>query len=262
MTTTAYDCDKNVVSSDTRWSADLNLMDGNYILFVDDTGFNKIACRLGGAIFCAGDGLIIEQLKTWWMAEPFDPEALPNLKHNGKYKVSVVVASSDGDIIFDAGHKQFLMDPETKHIHALFTGSGSGFAGNTFQQCGCVKSAVTVAKVFDPYSGGDVKYCNISTGESNLQDETMSYNSIMESMKERGTLMKFTGIYAANSESVQTIALKDHPQHSEIVSKIQSGSVRAYAPMGGSEIDWNDDRIQRLKEAARKVAEIEKRKKS
>lgn len=260
MTTTAYDCDNNLVASDTRWSAELDLFDGHYILYVDDTGFNKIAHRLGGAIFCAGDGPTIEQLKLWWLAEPFAPDNIPDLVHENKFKVSVMVVSSEGERLFDAGPKQALVNQENNnHIHAVFSGSGGAFAGHTFMQCGCVKTAVTVAKSFDPFSGGDVKFCNISTGESNLDDETMDYNSIMNAMKKRGILMKFTGIYAANAENVQAIKLSEHPQFSAVSAELQAGKIRAYAPMGGKEIDWNAERINRLKAAARKVADIERK---
>lgn len=260
MTTTAYDCDKNIIASDTRWSAKLDLMDGSYILYADDTGFNKIVHRLGGAIFCAGDGPTIEKLKAWWLANPFDPEALPDLQHENEFKVSVMVVSSEGDKLFDAGPKQALVDPENdNHIHAVFSGSGAPFASQTFMQCGCVQTAVTVAKNFDPCSGGEVKYCNVTTGQSNLQDETMDYNSIMNAMEQRGILMKYTGFYAANSESVYTVPLREHPQFKDVSGQLQSGDIRAYAPMGGKDIDWNQERIDKLKAAARKVAEIERK---
>jgi hypothetical protein len=262
MTTTAYDVKNNLVACDTRWSADFSLIDGNYILLVDDTGFNKIAYRPGGAIFCAGDGKTIEKLKKWWLAEPFDPEALPDLEHEHekKFKVSVMVVSSEGEKLFDAGPKQALVDPEKENfIHAVFSGSGGAFAGHTFMQCGCVKTSVTAAETFDPYSGGQVKFCNITSGDSNLDDETMDYNSIMTAMDERGILMKYTGFYAANAENVQTIPLKEHPQFKDVSAQLQAGSVRAYAPMGGNEVEWNAERINKLKAAARKVADIERR---
>lgn len=260
MTTTAYDCDNNIIASDTRWSAKLTLVDGQYILYADDTGFNKIAHRLGGAIFCAGDGPTIEKLKIWWLSEPFDPEALPDLQHENEFKVSVMVVSSEGEKLFDAGPKQALVNPEdNNHIHAVFSGSGGSFAGQSFMQCGCVKTAVTVAKNFDPYSGGEVKFCNVTTGDSNLQDETMDYNSIMNAMEQRGILMKYTGFYAANSESVQTIPLREHPEFKQISGQLQAGTIRAYAPMGGADIDWNHERINKLKAAARKVADIERK---
>ncbi|EPU1130214.1 TPA: hypothetical protein ACIJRQ_002743 [Klebsiella oxytoca] len=263
MTTTAYDCDKNVVASDTRWSAKLSLIDGDYILFADDTGFNKIVHRLGGAMFCAGDGLTIQKLKEWWLADPFEPEALPDLQHNHQFKVSVMLVSQTGERLFDAGPKQAMVDPEdNNHIHAVFSGSGGSFAGHTFMQCGCVKTAVTVAKSFDPYSGGEVKFCNIASGDGNLQDENMDYNAIMVAMRERGILMKFTGFYAANSEDVSTIPLREHPQYDQISGQLQSGAIRAYAPTGAADVEWNSERIERLKSAARRVAELEESLKS
>lgn len=257
MTTTAYDCDLRIISSDTRWSADLDLMDGKHILHVDDTGFNKITYRLGGAIICAGDGLTIEKLKKWWVAEPFEPENLPDLQSNGRFTVSVMVVSAEGERLFDAGPKHVLYNPETEHMHAIFSGSGGSVAGGAFAQCGCVRSSVEFAKTLDAKSGGEVKYYELSTGSNNLDDENMDYNSIMESMKERGMLMKFTGVYAANSENVTTIPLREHPQAEDILSALKSGSIQAYAPMGGAVVEWTDDRVNKLKGAARKIAQLE-----
>ncbi|MGM3159961.1 hypothetical protein ACS25C_04140 [Dickeya undicola] len=258
MTTTAFDCDNGIVSCDTRWSADIDLKDGKYILLVDDTGFNKIAYRKGGIIICAGDGPTIESLKKWWVAEPFEPDQLPDLRGDGGFKVSVMVVDATGERIFDAGPKQVVYNPEEKHIHAVFSGSGGGFAANMFMQCGCVKSAVTTAKIFDPKSGGEVKFHELSTGANNLGDENMDYNSIMESMKKRGVLMKFTGEYAANSDNVTTIPLLEHHEASEVIGRLQGGSIRAYAPIGGAEVEWNEDRINKLREAAEKVALLER----
>lgn len=64
MTTTAYDCDNNLVASDTRWSAKLDLIDGAYILYADDTGFNKISHRPGGAIFALAMGKPLRNLSN------------------------------------------------------------------------------------------------------------------------------------------------------------------------------------------------------
>lgn len=258
MTTTAFDCDKGIVSCDTRWSADVSLLDGNYILLVDDTGFNKITFRKGGGIICAGDGLTIEKLKKWWTSDPFDPDDLPDLKENGKFKVSVMVIAANGERLFDAGPKQVVYNPEKQHMHAIFSGSGGGMAAGVFLQCGCVKSSVSVAKEVDPKSGGEVKYHILSTEENNLQDETMDYNSITDSMRNRGMLMKFKGIYAANSDHITTIPLREHHQAEQVINALQNGSIHAYAPMGGAEVEWSSERINKLKDAARKVAALEK----
>jgi len=234
------------------------LQDGKYILHVDDTGFNKIAFRKGGVIICAGDGLTIEKLKKWWTSEQFDPDALPDLKEDGKFKVSVMVVSAEGERLFDAGPKQVVYNPEKEHMHAIFSGSGGGMAAGAFMQCGCVKSSVSVAQQVDPKSGGEVKFYVLRTEENNLHDETMDYNSIMESMRNRGMLMKFNGIYAANSEHITTIPLREHHQAEQVIDALKSGAVHAYAPMGGSEVQWSAERINKLKDAARKVAALEK----
>ncbi|EKN3457962.1 hypothetical protein [Yersinia enterocolitica] len=257
MTTTAYDCDCKVVACDSRWSAKVNLIDGDYILLVDDTGFNKIISRKGGILICAGDGLTIEKLKEWWSSEPFDPNAIPDLLQHGEFKVSIMMISLAGERMFDAGHKHVVYNPEEEYMHAIFSGSGGGFAANTFMQCGCAKSSVDIAKLFDPWTGGEVKFIDMVSCENNVDDETMDYNSIMKAMELRGVLMKFKGHYAANSENVTTIPLREHAQANQIINELQSGSIHAYAPMGGSEVKWTSERVEKLKEAARKIAKFE-----
>ncbi|MDE9461949.1 hypothetical protein [Xenorhabdus bovienii] len=258
MTTTAYDCDNMVVACDTRWSIDLSLNGVKHILLVDDTGFNKIVYRKGGVLICAGDGQTIAKMKEWWSAEYLDSEALPNLEHNGKFSVSLLMVSGEGDILFDAGHKLAIFDPEKKHLHAIFSGSGGEHAAKVFWRCSCAKSSIAGAMLFDPKSGGDTKFYELKTDENNLDDENMNYDSIIEAMKLRGVLMKVTDKYVANAGGVETISWKDHPQANDIAYRLTSGSVKAYAPIGGKEIEWSEERNDKIKQAAMKIAELEK----
>ncbi|MDE9538149.1 hypothetical protein [Xenorhabdus bovienii] len=258
MTTTAYDCDNMVVACDTRWSIDFLLNDGKHILIVDDTGFNKIVYRKGGVLICAGDGQTIAKMKEWWSAEYLDPEQMPYLERNGFFNVSVLMISSNGERLFDAGPKQVIYNQETDHFHAIFSGTGGGYASFLFMRCGCIKSSVEGAIIFDPWSGGEVKFCNLRTTEHNLDDENMDYNSIIETMKSKGVLMKVTDKYIANADGVEAIGWKDHPQANDIAYQLASGSVKAYAPIGGKEIEWSEERNNKIKQAAMKIAELEK----
>ncbi|WP_112197787.1 hypothetical protein [Rahnella sp. NRRL B-41462] len=258
MTTTAYDCLNKIVASDTRWSADVDLIDGMHILYVDDTGFNKICNRRGGALICAGDGLTIQNLKQWWTAEPFDPDAIPELKMQSKYLVSIMMISAEGERLFDAGPKHVVYDTEKDSLISVFSGSGGAYAASAFMKCGCPKSSVEVAKFSDPKSGGEVKFLELDTQNHNLNDENLDYDTIMNAMTERGILMKFKGVYAANSENVTSIPLREHAQADDIIQALKSGSIQAYAPTGGSAIEWTEERTNKLKEAARRVAKYEK----
>jgi hypothetical protein len=258
MTTTVYDCDNMVVACDTRWSADLYLYDGEHILLVDDTGFNKIAYRKGGVLICAGDGPTIAKLKEWWSAEYLDSEALPSLERNGVFSVSLLMVSSEGEILYDAGHKIAIFDPEKNHLHAIFSGSGGGHAIKVFWHCGCAKSSVAGAILFDPKSGGDTKFYELKTDENNLNDENMDYDSIIKAMKLRGVLMKVTENYIANAGGFETIDWKEHPQANDIADWLANGSVKAYAPTGGKDIEWSEEQNNKIKQAAKKIAELEK----
>ncbi|PHM22029.1 hypothetical protein BDE27_2482 [Xenorhabdus ehlersii] len=247
-----------VVACDTRWSVDLPLNDGKHILLVDNTGFNKITYRKGGVLVCAGDGPTIAKMKEWWFAEHLDAEALPDLEHNGYFKVSILMISSNGDRLFDAGPKKAIRNEENQLLHAIFSGSGTDHAVKFFTHCGCAKSSVEGAILLDPRTGGEVKFYELKTGKNNLDDETMNYNSIIESMISKGVLMKATDMYIANSGDAEAVDWKNHPQANDIANWLANGSVKAYAPTGGKDIEWSEEKNNKIKQAARKIAELEK----
>jgi hypothetical protein len=51
MTTNSIDRSKLILASDSRWSVQL---DADQILYVDDTGFDKIMVRGRSGIICSG----------------------------------------------------------------------------------------------------------------------------------------------------------------------------------------------------------------
>nr|WP_306803458.1 hypothetical protein [Providencia sp. PROV266] len=258
MTTSVYDCDNAIAASDTRWSATIKLPDGEYIIHVDDTGFNKIVARKGGIIVCAGDGKTIEKLKKWWSSDVLIPDNMPNLEESGKFSVGMLMISSNGEIVHDSGMKRIILNPQTRHIHAIFLGSGGKAASDVFFGCGCAKSSVEWAKNVDPWSGGEVKYIELNSWDNNLQDENLDYYSIIESMKKRGVMMKVDNYYFAGSPEINAIDLSDHPQADEIKSWLANGSVKAYSPMGAEKQDWSEEQNAKIIKAAKKIAELEK----
>ncbi|EPM5567322.1 hypothetical protein PZS07_22220 [Providencia thailandensis] len=257
MTTTVYDCDNKLAACDTRWSANLNIGGDDYIIHVDDTGFNKIVSRKGGIIICAGDGKTIEKIKKWWSEDILVADDMPDLEEAGKFSVGLLMIASNGVIVHDSGLKQVLYDYEKDHKHAIFLGSGAKSAANFFIKCGCAKSSVKGAESLDPWSGGEVKFIDLNTLENNLDDENLNYNSILTSMADRGEIMKANDIYIANSSSVETMKLSDHPQADEIKSILANGSVKAYSPVGGDRAEWTKEENEQIKIAAAKIASME-----
>src|SRR5690348_789485 len=73
MTTNTIDKRNRVLASDSRWS----VADGEHLLFVDDTGFDKIMDRTFGSIICAGHSLLIDEWRNWWSATRPDFAAFP-----------------------------------------------------------------------------------------------------------------------------------------------------------------------------------------
>lgn len=257
MTTTVYDCDNKLAACDTRWSANVNIDGIDHIIHVDDTGFNKIVSRKGGIIICAGDGKTIEKIKKWWSEKVLIAEDMPDLEEAGRFSVSLLMVASNGDIVHDSGLKQVLYDYEKDHKHAIFLGSGAKSAANFFINCGCAISAVEGAKSLDPWSGGEVKYINLNTLEHNIDDENLNYNSLLESMGERGVIMKVNDMYVANSSGAESMKLSDHPQADKIKSFLANGSVKAYTPVGGDKVEWTKEENDQIKSAAAKIARME-----
>ncbi|HDY8038883.1 TPA: hypothetical protein ACGUOS_003762 [Vibrio vulnificus] len=257
MTTTVYDVSKLHLTSDSRWSAEVYLEDGTYLLYVDNTGFNKLANRLGGVLVLAGDGELISEWKAWWTAEgDLDVKNMPSVALDKIRMVSVMIVSKEsGDILFDAGPKLAYADESAEKGRtylAVFSGSGQQYAANCWWMNRCSRTAVSSAAANDPCTGGDVKYINCTNNENNLQDENFDYTSIKKSLTERGMLMKLA--------DKNVIPLDQHAQGAEIKDKVANGSIRASAPTGmESTFKWDDARLEKLNQAVNKVAEIESR---
>lgn len=257
MTTTVYDASQLLLTSDSRWSAEVSLQDGTYLLFVDNTGFNKLANRLGGVLVLAGDGELISQWKSWWTAEGnIDVQTMPAVALNNMRMVSVMIVSKEsGEILFDAGPKLAYADEsaeEGRTYLAVFSGSGQQFAANCWWTNRCSHTAVSSAAANDPCTGGDVKFINCTNDENNLEDENFDYTSIKKSLTERGMLMKIA--------DKNVIPLDQHAQGADIKDQIANGAIRASAPTGmESTFKWDEARLAKLNHAVNKVAEIEAR---
>lgn len=257
MTTTVYDVDASLVASDSRWSAYVNLYDGQYLFFVDNTGFNKLVDRLGAVLVLAGDGELIAEWKKWWACDELNIDNMPSVALNEIRKISVMIVSKeDREILFDAGPKLAIADEfeddNARRYLAVFSGSGQQFASQCWFNNRCYNQSILTASANDPCTGGDVKYINFATNAHNTNDENFDYTSIQKSLMERGMLMKLA--------DKNVIPLDQHLQSEEIKDKIANGAIRASAPSGKeSTFVWNEARLAKLSKAINKVTEIEHR---
>ncbi|MCQ9053043.1 hypothetical protein [Vibrio diabolicus] len=257
MTTTVYDVGASLVASDSRWSAYVNLLDGQYLFFVDNTGFNKLVDRLGAVLVLAGDGELIAEWKKWWACDELNIHAMPEVALSEIRKISVMIVSKeDREILFDAGPKLAIADEfednNARRYLAVFSGSGQQFASQCWFDNRCYNQSIVTASANDPCTGGDVKYINFATSAHNTSDENFDYTSIEKSLMERGMLMKLA--------DKNVIPLDQHHQSEEIKNKIASGAIRASAPSGKeSTFVWDEARLEKLNQAINKVSEIEHR---
>ncbi|MCX2257831.1 hypothetical protein LVU85_18105, partial [Escherichia coli] len=105
MTTTVYDRVNALVATDSRWSVDLSPhgYDG-HILYIDDTGFGKLAPRNDFVMLLAGDGLLIQLWKHWWRGDLSQQEP-PVVLPTGQSVNLHIVKKSTNEVIFDKGQK-------------------------------------------------------------------------------------------------------------------------------------------------------------
>jgi len=170
--------------------------------------------------------------------------------------VSVMIVSIDGDILFDAGPKSALIDPMTQSFIGVFAGTGGKFAAECFDANRCPHTAIQTAMTMDICSGGDVMFCELRTSKDNLNTETYDYNDVITALHERGMLMKLDSNLIPANDPV-AVDLNKHPEAEVIKKALKSGSIRACAPSGNSQFKWTPERVDRLKKAVDRVAEIE-----
>ncbi|MFQ9379138.1 MAG: hypothetical protein ACLR31_03710 [Escherichia coli] len=119
MTTTVYDRVNALVATDSRWSVDLSPhgYDG-HILYIDDTGFGKLAPRNDFVMLLAGDGLLIQLWKHWWRGDLSQQEP-PVVLPTGQSVNLHIVKKSTNEVIFDKGQKLVVKNNETEELFKL-----------------------------------------------------------------------------------------------------------------------------------------------
>jgi len=255
MTTTVYDYNRRILASDSRWSAVFTSTDGDYLIYADDTGFHKIAIRPGASLILAGDGQLISEWKRWWQQPTINSDNMPEVALSEIRLVSVMLITNEGDILFDAGPKMVLVDTQTQGYVGIFSGSGKDYAAECFDRNRCFRTAVETAKRLDVCSGGTIMFSDISTGDHNLHDENYDYNSVITAIHDRGMIMKINNLNMSANDPVTNLSA--HHDADSIKKALKSGSIRACAPSGDSQFRWTESRINRLKSAIDRVAEIE-----
>lgn len=252
MTTTVYDRVNRLVASDSRWSVDLTPKgyDG-HVLYIDDTGFGKIADRNDFVMTLAGSGHLIELWKKWWagdLSEQEPPVVLPT----GQSVCLHIVKKSTNEVMFDKGNMLAVTCPDPYDLQAVFSGSGCGVAAQNWMTCHCARAAIEEAKKNDPFTGGSVRYVDFTSSKSDLELNVDTIAEVNEALLMRGLIMDTKNPHVPHvSISAQEVA--------DVRQMLVNGSITPCAPVGLPTQDWDDSSKRRLSAAINRIREEEAR---
>jgi hypothetical protein len=243
MTTNVFDKSAGILASDTRWSFRL-VQDGPLkstlaLLYVDDTGFEKIEHQPDYSYIFAGPSDLIDRWKKWINSETRNVEAPPGVANDFAL---CIVEMATGEVIEE--HGQRIRDALYR-----FAGTGAEPAHNCWKTNKDPRKAVQSAAAGDIFSGGEVKYLSLKDSSHNL-DGSGTYESINQLTLKRGMVMYLSGNHAPMS--IDEAAAND-PRIKHLAQKIAKGEVAAEAPCGLDTVVWTDTDVQRLNASLQKM---------
>jgi hypothetical protein len=237
LTTNVIDLAAGEAACESRWSHQAP----NFILYIDDPGFEKIVHHQGLAFTFAGDGSLIQVWKDWLATNPSVPLTLPATSINTPQGLRSITIG-----LVHMGQKVLLFSKGTgiKHQDAVFAGSGALHAHACWSANRDAKRAVNSAKTQDIFSGGPVKYLVFSCGSNNL-NETTSMRDVCRLLATKGMVM-YTNSNAPSHAPVDQAATQD-PNVQQVVNDLSSGALAATAPCEAMYTAWSSDEIQKLR---------------
>lgn len=236
MTTNIFDGTARVMASDSRWS----ICHGNYLIYLDDSGCDKILTRHNRAIMFAGNGGRIQEWKDWIMSDPTDDSNQP--KEEG---ICVcMVDTTNGKVVLSVKQK-------VVNIHGYFAGSGSNYAAPCWVQNQDARRSVETAKVADICSGGEVKYIDVSNAEKHIHNlytgSWVTIQMVDDAILKRGLVMNISN--EGGKALPFAAAANDNEELADIKAKIAAGDLSASAPSDGMYEEWSSEEKGQLKRA-------------
>lgn len=218
MTTNVYDQTKFLVTSDSRWS----ILTDFGVIYVDDTGFDKIEVSKDHAFVFAGNAAVIQTWKDYIRASQAGiPLARPSAKG-----ISLLVAKMGCGTFVEAYGQDISLPNKLKPV-VSFAGTGAHHAAVCWMTNKCGRRAIDSAKARDYYSGGSVSFLELNTRVGNQQNNRNA-DKLTEAFLDKGMVMYTPGI---NSSSVPLDqAAASDPRVAEWLKKIAEGSVEIQAP--------------------------------
>ncbi|GBQ38867.1 hypothetical protein [Komagataeibacter europaeus] len=236
MTTNVIDLDAGQLACDTRWSVD----GPGFIVFVDDTGFEKISVVGNWAFVFAGNGALIEAWKRWLGSDPTTRGKIP--------PVSVGTGANTNSI---ALHIANITTSKLEFFHgtarqygeeAYFAGSGGLYAYNCWSANRDAIKAVATAQQSDRYSGGSTRYLAFSDRTNNL-NETATLHDTAVALKTKGKVM-YSDPKAKEIPVVQAAANDAKVQ--QVLDQVSSGALAPSAPCEAMYREWAPQEVEEL----------------
>jgi len=241
MTTNVYDVAAGLLTSDSRWSAD----EGEWIVYVDDTGFDKIIADAQLAFLFAGNILNIAEWKGWVKSGRLQPAPLDRL--DGTSLIMVEIAT--GSVVF--GTDYLLVSRYDAMPSAWYSGTGAPHAKDCWEVNRCAMTAVASATKVDKYSGGTTSHFNRNSRASNVTNSA-AVESVLVQMRERGIMKNNNGAEFMISDVIAADAAND-PASKQIddvakrlAQKVMQGNVTLSAPFPGIDQPWTNEKKSEL----------------
>lgn len=232
MTTNVYDISKGLLSTDSRWSKD----NGEYVVYIDNTGYDKIVYDNRIAILFAGDLDLVDVWKKWFHKGKPDPR--PKLLDD----VSLIIVSLEtGMPVFKSEYTLTSGNEET--IQAVYGGTGGVYAKNCWEVNSCAITAVNTAIKEDLLSGGEVVYLNRNNLSNNIKNSCKIFH-VNTQLKETGTIMNMK---TKQKESIQNFMNSSNSSSAQaLVEEVISGNAKLSAPFVGKGQPWSNEKIAEL----------------
>lgn len=235
MTTNVYDVKASLLTSDSRWSVD----GGDWIAYVDDTGYDKITFDARLAFLFAGDMAEIDYWKKW-VADGRPKNEKP-LNHVNRISV-LQVDVANGKVVFQRGSFQGAYFGVSKVPLATFGGSGAEPAKICWVDNKCAMKAVSSAIAKDYFSGGETMFYNRANHQSNVTNSA-TVADVKQQAKERGQIMN-----VKNGQLTTTVkdAVNDpsNPAAQALANVVLSGGASFNAPFPDMDKPWTQEEIE------------------
>jgi hypothetical protein len=214
-----------------------------FLLYTDDTGFDKIVNRPTTIMALAGDGELISLWKKWWSSATPNMSDRPPVSISKERQVVLYMTSkSENKILFDVGRKLAWLEDDV--VIAVFSGSGRKAAADCWIMNNCAKKAVESSKAIDLFTGGDIKFVDYQNLSDNLSAPNFDYNVIVDAINKKGLIMPINVNVTASNGSVE---ISGHPAANDIAEQFKSGSIIASAPTGDAgTFSWSSDKELKL----------------